>query len=147
MNVLNVSDLKLENVEKMLSELKAQAESDCVFDISKLESQFDNTNKLIKWIGKKQYWSKLISYIEAEQLKVKRKLYEFYKTEYPLKLDKSEEVNLMILSDPEYLNVAIKLDRAEEIKKFIVEVIDTLKSRQWEIKNYLEYLKFVNGVN
>ena len=112
----------------------------------KLDNAFDNTSKVMKWIDRKVDWNFVVRDLERKLLKSKRELFEFYRKDYPLKLDNNAEINMFVTSDDQYLAVEREYIMAESTKKFIGSVIDTLKSRAWEIKTYLDYQRFKNGL-
>jgi hypothetical protein len=82
---------------------------------------------------------------EEKRKKHYRTLYEFYQTDYPLKLSTKDEYNLFIESDPAYVDHYAITQTVKEVIQYIDSIIDTLKNKQWEIKTYLEYQKFING--
>ena len=106
---------------------------------------FGTTQHLVKWINKKSEWSRVFRDLESKRKDAYRKAYEFYQTDYPLKLSTKDEYTLFIESDinyVEHMNVSLVV---KEILQYIDSVIETLKSKSWETKNYLEWIKFQNG--
>lgn len=138
-----------EVLEKLISKtknLKEKAEEDCRFDKSNLDSAFDNTNKLIYWINIKSEWTKVQREFERQRKDQYRKTYEFYQTDFPLKLSTKEEMTLFIESDTSYQPIFIICSVVRDTLAYIDSVIDILKSRAWEIKTALDYEKFKNGL-
>jgi hypothetical protein len=138
-------DKQLEKIQEKLQELKKEAKVDCIIDKTDLFSIF-NTTLMEKWIRKRVEWSKLTRSYEEKRKDKFRSLYQYYKTDFELKLSTKEEYQLFIESDSSYVVILSLSLSTKEVVKYIDDVIDTIKSRGWEIKNYLEYIKFVNGV-
>lgn len=135
-------------LEKIYIKFKAiqdEATIDTTLDKSNLETAFNVTMSLTKWIRKKTEWSKLFRDLEGKRKKHYRDLYEFYQTDYPLKLNTKDEYNLFIESDAGYVdhyNISLTV---KEVIQFIDSTIDILKNKQWEIKHWIEWQKFING--
>jgi hypothetical protein len=139
------SETMLEKIYEKFKKLKDEATEDCKFDRGQIENSFDNTTKLMKWINKKSEWSRVYRTFEIERKDKYRKTYEFYVTDFPMKLNGKDEYQLFIESDPGYLDTFTRCQVVKEILTYVDSVIDTLKSRAWEVKAALDYLKFSNG--
>lgn len=138
-------DTMLSKIYVKYKELKTEATEDCKFDKSDLTKSFGITQLLIKWINKKTQWTDVYRDLEAKRKKAYRKAYEFYKTDFPLSLTTKEEYSAFIDSDAEYSDFLNQCLVVKEIIQYIDFVIEALKSKSWEIKNYIEWLKFKNG--
>lgn len=136
-----------DKILKRFKLLRDEAAEDCKFDKMKLADSFGVTNHIIKWINKKNEWSALYRSYELKRKKAYIKAYEFYKIESPLKLNTKEEYALFIESDKEYSIYYNRSIMVKEVLQYIDSVIETLKSKSWEIKTYIEYQKFQNGVS
>lgn len=136
---------KFQKIEEKLKALRKEAKEDCVVNRKKLDTAFDNTEKVMKWIDRKVDWNLLVKELERNLSKTKRELFEFYRKDYPLKLDSAAELNMMITSDDQYIALEREMVMAEAVQKFIGHVIETLKARAWEIKGICEYQKFIHG--
>lgn len=139
------TDTMLEKIYTKYKDLKTEATEDCKFDKSNLINSFGVTQLLVKWINKKTEWSRVFREFESKRKDSYRKTYEFYQTDFPLKLSTKDEYTLFIESDSNYvehMNVCLVV---KEIMQYIDSVIETLKSKSWEVKTYLEWLKFQNG--
>jgi len=142
---MTLSEQRDKIIEKF-QELKAKSVSDVKFDRGSLEKSFDCTMKIAWWINMRTEWSKAFRTYEYKRNNAWKKAYEYYRTEYQLKLETKEEFKLMVDSDPDYFEAAELTKLVQEIINFIDSVIDNMKARQWEIKNCMEWQKFTNGV-
>ena len=135
----------LEKIYKKYKGLREKADSDCKFDKSCMEDSFSTTNNKIWWINQKSEWQRVYRSFELQRKEKYKALYEFYYKDFPLKLNSKEEYSLYIESDPSYTNIYTVCLVVKEILLYIDSVLDILNSRQWEIKNYLQWLAFSNG--
>lgn len=136
------------NYEKIImkfKQLKQDAGEDCKFELHELDSSFNNTNLLVKWITRKTDWSSAYRALEVQRKKQYRILYEFYCTDYPRKLSSKEEYALFIESDENYNSIFQQCLLAKEVMQFCESTIETLKSRGFMIKNAIDYLKWKSG--
>jgi len=129
-------------IEEWIKELK----EDTQLDFKKFETNFGIANKMAKWLERKENLvSKLIE-LEKKRRKVERELFEYYKTDYDLTLNTKEEIKLMVQSDPKFLEIDNQVKETERLIKFIDKAIDFLKTKVWEVKYYLEWKKYIEGV-
>jgi len=135
----------LEKLYSKIKIMKEKAEEDCKIDKGNLDSAFNNTSKLIYWINMKTEWSRVLRDFDRERKDVYRKTFEFYQTDYPLKLSSKDELSLFIESDPGYQPIFMICQVTKEGIQYIDSVIEAVKSRGWEVSNYLKYLQFING--
>ncbi|NCP97758.1 hypothetical protein GW796_05895 [archaeon] len=140
-----MKETMIEKLYKKFSELREEAVEDCKFIRTELDNSFNNTNKIIKYINLKCEWNRVNRKFELERKQKYRKLYEFYQTDYPLKINTKDEYQLFIESDSEYYDIQSKSQITKEIIIYIDSVLDALKGRGYEIKNCLEWEKFKNG--
>lgn len=136
----------LDKIYMQYKKLKEEATEDCRFDRGQIENSFDNTTKLMKWINKKSEWAKVFRSFEIERKETYRKTYEFYVKDFPMKLNGKDEYTLFIETDAAYIGIYTRCQVVKEIITYIDTTIETLKSRAWEIKAFLDYLKFSNGL-
>jgi len=143
---MSTAETKLDKIYTKYKELKERADIDCKFDRSQIENSFDTTTKKIWWINQKTEWQKVFREFERQRKDQYRNTYEFYYRDFPMKLNSKEEYQLYIESDPAYINIYTICQVVKEIISYIDSVLDTLKDRAWEIRNAIEYQKFINGV-
>lgn len=125
--------------------LKVESEEDVQFDRASLEKHFNSTIKISKWINKKSDWNALYRSYEIKRAKMWKKTYEYYKTDYQLTIGTKEEYQMLINSDPQYSNLNELCKLVKEVVDYIDEVVKCLRDRQWEMKNFVDYLKFMHG--
>lgn len=142
----NEKPTMLQLIYRKFKELKTQAEIDCTLDKTNLDTTgFNVTMNLSKWITYKTEWNRQFREFEEKRKKTYRKLYEFYDVESPRKLSTKTEYDLFIESDPGYVDDFNNSAVLKEGIQYIDSVIEILKNKQWEVKNWLEYQKFING--
>lgn len=137
-----------ERRNKILERFKAlrkEAEEDVKFDKAHLDQQFNTTQKVAKWIDKRQQWTQLHRSFEFKRLESWKKAYEYYRTDYPVKLDNKEEYKNMIATDPAYSEIADLAHLTDDILDFIDATILNLKSRAFEMQNFIQWIKFSHG--
>lgn len=92
----------------------------------------------------------------SKQLKVKeRKLRDWIKgrnngeelgrSVFQLELSTKEEERLRIESDPDYVEIKSKVDSCEECIIYIKDVISQINQRNYQIKNYIDFIKWSQG--
>lgn len=135
----------LEKIYVKYKDLRDEAKKDCAFSKVEFESNFAVTPLLIKWINKKSEWANVNRNFELKRKEAYVKSFAFYQTGFPLKLTTKDEYAMHIESSTEYVEAMNYAVVTKEILQFIDSTIETLKSKSWEIKTYLEWLKFKNG--
>lgn len=139
----------MEKLNKILDKfklLKEEAVVDCNFDKVNIETQFNNTFAIMKWINYKTEWNQVLRVYEEKRKEVYRKLYTFYKLESDLKINTQAELQLFIESDLQYIETFAICNTLKEIVQYITDVIDNLKGKGYEIKRFIEWSQFINGV-
>ena len=128
--------------EKWIEEMK----EDTNFDFNNIESNFGIAKRMAKWLERKQILlSKYINLLKKKK-EIERKLFEYYKTDFDIVVNTREELKLLINTDPEFRKVDDELMILEKQINFVDKVLDMLKTKVWEIKYYLEWKKFKEGV-
>lgn len=141
-------DSHMSDIEKMyakLKEYKVEADADALIDKSRLDDSFDTARKVIKWLNKKTDWVEFLNAAEGRRKAAYRKAYEYYKTDYNIKLNTNEEYRMMIESDATYCEYMEKCNAAREIIKYIEEVVTTLRGRSYEVNNLSRYIMWQQG--
>lgn len=142
---MNINEIKNEKIVEKFKNLKNEAEIDCRINKEDLLNDIKTSELLVKWLNKRVDWVKLYNQIELERKKIYRNLYEYYNLEYQLKIDTKEQLNLMISTDENYIDINNKVILIKEIIEYIENVIEILKQKSWDIKNFIDYLKWTNG--
>ena len=134
----------IQRLNERINQIREEAKADVKF---RKDDPFEkhNVELMIKWIDRKIEWLKLARAYETQRKEKFRKLFEFYKTDFDLKLNSKDEYLLFIESTPEYVLIHNAYLTAKDALNFIDSTIDTLKSRGFEIKTFCEWEKFRNG--
>ena len=127
--------------EKYSQEIKQQSQ----LDKSNLENSFNLAELISDWIQKKLQLIRLKTELEKERNRIFKDLYEYYKMDYEIEL-KRGEINDLIKSDKEIIEIDELLSLTKEVMNLIDTSIEILKLKHWERRDYLEYLKFINGI-
>jgi hypothetical protein len=81
----------------------------------------------------------------AKKKKKYGELYEHFKFKSKYTLDKKSEIEPFIYGDDDFFKISKQCNDQEMICKFLENIIDTLKSMSFNIKNFIDYNKFLNG--
>jgi N6-adenosine-specific RNA methylase IME4 len=134
-----------DKIYKKFKELKIEAENVVKLDTYKMSNAFNNSSDIVRWITKKTEWSRVLRDLEVKRKKAYRIAYEYYQTEFALKLTTKDEYILFIESDENYVNHMQLSLLVKEVIQFIDSTIDALKTKGYDIKNLIEWRKFTNG--
>ena len=140
----NTENISLEKILNRFELLKTKAEEDCVFSKTDFQANFENSNKIFYYISQKIDWLKIKSYLDIKYRRQLKNLYDYYKTEFALNLTQVE-LKVYIESDENYIKINEELNFVNEILNFIDSVIDILKRKSFEMKQWIEYQKFIQG--
>jgi len=151
---LETADVHLADLQVNFVRLRTEAAEDCK-PINQADLNLNDFNKSaleIKWLNYradyKADYQKQISF----QKKMYRELFEFYTFDYNLKLNR-EQINTFIETDDRFGHI---MDRALVLENivdycidFIVDycsdLLERLKNKGFEVKNYIEYNKWMAG--
>lgn len=136
---------KMEKIYSKLASLKKEAGEDIKINKGSLDSEFTSQQKVIKWLNKRSDWNQVFAAIEAKRKETWKKAYEYYRTDYPLKLNNAEEYRMMIESDPAYSVIFQESIAIQEVITYIDAVIEAMKGRAWEVSNLSKYLMWSGG--
>lgn len=137
---------KLNKIRERFKTLKEESVIDCNFDKLKMETQFNNTYTIMKWINYKSEWNEVYRVYDSKRKDQYRKLYTFYKLESDLKINTAAELSLFIESDLQYTEIFGICIVLKEVIQYINDVVENLKGKGWEITRWLNYQAFINGV-
>lgn len=136
-----------EELIKRFKKLRDEAAEDIKFSKANLDAAFDSTEKTMKWLGKRAQWLQLFHSYEFKRQEAWKKSYEYYKSDYPFTLNTKDEYKNMINVDPAYSEINDLKVLTGDIVDFIDATLDALKSRQWEIKLFVEWQRFQAGLS
>jgi hypothetical protein len=138
-----------------LEELQDLAERDLKINDTELDLESLKTpqlhNKYMKHLTK---FKLMLSKAEAEFAQTKRTLWEYYtgkadasvyaQKPFDLKILK-QDVDQYIQSDDEYIKAKQKVDYLSTTTDFLDRTIRQIQSRDWNIRNAIEWRKFTSG--
>ena len=136
--------MELKQILDKLEILRAKSKEDCNFNKDNFISNFGNTDKIFYYMNEKLDWLKIKSFLEIKLNNKLKNLLDFYRTESKLKLN-SVEQKVYIETDENYIQIKEELNYVNEAIIFIDGIIDILKRKSFEMKQYIEYQKFING--
>jgi len=127
-------------------ELNKTIESDFDLNPHTLETKLREIpklhNKYLKiWFKEK---NKLLL-LEKELKSLYRKKWYYYHDDYSYNLDK-KHIEWHIESDDEYSKKLYIFDRQKHLVNYFEQVIRKVNSFNFDIKNFIEYKKFLNGI-
>ena len=129
------------------AELRAQAKQDCsaINQTDLRKKDFNLADHHIKWLNHMYDWKEKYIKLEKMRKELYRELFEFYRDEYPHRLDRKEDLQLFIESDERYSMLNEKVQIIKGIITYSEGVCDKLKQKQWEIKAFIDYVTFMEG--
>lgn len=146
-----MSSITIKKLYSKWDQLKEEAKQDCPkLNFSAMQQNFNLSDKNIKWLNYQQDWEQALIGVEIKRKNVKRELTLYYRgydptDSFELRLETKDELALFIESDERYEDI---LEQATIVKGLIIyceDVIDKLKSKSFEIKNYIEWMKYCSG--
>ena len=141
---MNYNERRTELIDRY-KKLREDASKDIKFSKADMKQSFDNTEKTMKWLSIRANWLQLHHSFEYKRMEAWKKTFEYYKTDYPFTLSNKDEYNNMIQTDSAYSEVADLAAITSDIIDFIDKTLDCIKSRGFEIKTYIEWMKFTHG--
>jgi hypothetical protein len=138
-----------------LEELQDIAEKDLKINDTELDLESLKTpqlhNKYMKHLTK---FKLMLSKADAEFAKTKKELWEFYTGKADASVYAAKPFDLKILrndvdqyihSDDEYIKAKQKVDYLSTIVDYLDRTIRQIQSRDWNIRNAIEWRKFTSG--
>jgi len=89
--------------------------------------------------------SRKLKKLKADKVKKYGELYHHYKFEGDFKLDTKGEIDAYIGANKEYYDLILKFNDQEIVCQFLDKTLDNINNMKWNVKNYLEYKKFLSG--
>lgn len=141
-----MKDSTLSRLYDKWEDLKSQAKSDCTgINRDRLEQDFNLADLNIKWLNYQQDWQRILFSLESKRKRVNRELIEYYKLEYNMKFDTKDELFLFIETDDKYVSLLEQVNVVKALVTYCVDVIDKLKGKSWEIKNWIDWSRWKTG--
>lgn len=136
---------KLEKLNKIIDEYKKDASVDVTIN-DKMEMNFNRNDLILKWLDRSIKWKIILDSSKHILAKIVSKLNDRFQSDALYNMTE-KSVNKKIEGDDEYQSCKKYNFILEIVYSYCVEIMAILKSQQFEIKNKLDYLKFVNGVD
>lgn len=129
------------------------------------DSKIDNTKIDLESLKISELHSKYLNFLSAERLryrklleekaKLEQKLTDYYegvidgkdigREPFQLKLTTNSQITKRVQADKEYIACNLKISLVEESTLFLKEVLGSINQRSFNIKNYIEWCKFMGG--
>lgn len=100
----------------------------------------------------------LLKNVELEYSRMKKEMFEYYTGKMdqeslkkynlePFQFVLKSEINLYLDSDERLARLLAKMEIYKEITNICSAILKELNSRTFQLKSYIDYQKFINGVN
>lgn len=144
MSVTEISEETIEKVKEEINKLEEQAITDLVFKYNILDN-FDRCNKIAIWSKRLNRWKYLLHAQTEATNKIKSNRYFFYKNEVMAYSLTDKELILKLEADSIYNSYKTYLFYLDVAVKFIEKIISLLDGQRFDLKDKINYLKFLQG--
>ena len=132
-------------------DIKIMWEKDSIIDNLELDKEAIKIPQLHSKYSNLMYDFKMLQDKAEGELKVVvKELWEYYKgvgnEPQPLKILK-QDLPMHIEADEKYINASLKLKYYTNIVNFLKDIINNINNRSFQIKNSIDWQKFINGIN
>lgn len=132
-------------------DIKIMWEKDSIIDNLELDKEAIKIPQLHSKYSNLMYDFKMLQDKAEGELKVVvKELWEYYKgvgnEPQPLKILK-QDLPMHIEGDEKYINASLKLKYYTNIVNFLKDIINNINNRSFQIKNSIDWQKFINGIN
>jgi hypothetical protein len=136
-------------IDGLRDEIMSQWETDCEIDESHLDTASLHSAKLhFKYMTHFSNVDRYLRQLYGKRRELDKELYEYYtgksQKPFPLKILKAD-VPKYLAADERWNELINEIGRAENLKETLAMILDEIKSRQWRIKNAIEWKKFIDG--
>ena len=110
-----------------------------------------------KYLNIYSYHSFLVKSLKKDYTKLRYFYLQYYGSHYntdeellakhglePFQKQAGKDINIYIDSNPEIIKLLTRIDYNEEIVNFCDKVIKELNSRTWQLRSYIDYLKWAD---
>lgn len=108
-----------------------------IFEVPKLHSKY-----LKHFFREKKKMHKM----EKELNQLYRIKYHYYAFDYEHKLDNAREIQFHVLADEEYAEALRKFENQKTVVDMMDRTLKKVSQLSFDIRNTIEYLKYINGV-
>lgn len=71
--------------------------------------------------------------------------YHYYKYDFKYDLKNKSEIDLYVEGDKDYIELKKQVDESELMLKYVEKTLNNINTMSYNIKNFIEYTKFLNG--
>ena len=138
-----------------LEELQEQVDKDLKINDTELDLESLKTPQLHnKYLKEYNNFKLLLSRAESDYKILKRVKWEYYTGKASPKVYQEKPFNLKIMksdidkyleSDEDIIKVKQKIDYLETVVNYLDRTLKTISSRDWQIRNSIEWRKFTSG--
>ena len=138
-----------------LEQLQEQAEKDLKINDTELDLESLKTPQLHnKYLKEYNNFKLLLSRAESDYKILKRVKWEYYTGKASPKVYQEKPFNLKIMksdidkyleSDEDIIKAKQKIDYLETVVNYLDRTLKTISSRDWQIRNSIEWRKFTSG--
>ena len=145
-DISNKAKTAVTKLKEKFKELREEAKEDCKPIVEEnLRSDFGLSSLKSKWLNYHEEFNLKFELLEQTKKRLKRELYEYYTFDCDLKLSTKEELTLFIDSDKRYIHQNQLCNMVKSILEYCTNTIKILDQKQWEMKNFVDYIKFIEG--
>ena len=139
-----------------LEELKLQVQKDLKVDDEHLDTEsLKNQEIKATYLDHKSRYELLLYRAKGDYKRLYREKWEYYGGKADAKIYATKPFDLKVLktdlgvyisADEEIINAENKIGYLETVVDYIKGVIKSVDNRGWDIKNAIEWRKFINGI-
>jgi hypothetical protein len=137
---------KITKLMNILEDYKKESAIDVKIDNGKFENNFNRNDLILKWLDRSMNWKMTLDASKDILAKVISNLNDKYLSESLYNIT-DKNLKTKVESDSEYQTYKKHTLYVELVHDYCVKMMDILKSQTFEIRNKLEYLKFINGLD
>ena len=128
------------------NEIQDKALEALTFDKEKIDDSFNVSNSSIYFYNLKFKLILLLNDVEIERTRIKKRVMLECKNDVDFNLSKTAEMNTYIEADDEFCKNTILYNELKSLIKYIEDILEGLKTKHYEMKLWLEYKKFMEGL-
>ena len=131
-----------------LEKLQEEAKKELKIDIEKLTlQQAQNAVMHQRYMRILEDFIKQLNFYNRIYSELKPLKFEWYKYHYDFTIENKTEVEMYIKGDGDILNIQARIDKCNEIIRYLNDTCDDFKNRGFSFKNIIEWEKFTHGAD
>jgi len=124
--------------EEFLEQIAKDTEIDDFNLKEQLRTVVDKTQKYVEELYRQK---RKFKQVDRRLRKIKGELYQYYKTDFEIKLTSSSDVLIFVERDSKYQTIKKHYDDLESIVDFLDRTIRNMNSKGWSLRNMVEMEK------